>query len=146
MKTNQILSTVLARKGAIATFITQRPLKVRKGEQPIIKTSEFQARIGVNYDNIAAVQEKRENGELPAQNAGLPWGQWVVPNYIISHNDALYVRCTTVNNDFNVCTVYTRDGVLINASEAKRAALASEFSSSDSEVFNIKLNSVVEVR
>ena len=62
MKTNQILSTVLARKGAIATFITQRPLKVRKGEQPIIKTSEFQARIGVNYDNIAAVQEKRENG------------------------------------------------------------------------------------
>ena len=141
-----ILNTLLSRKGQMVTVVTERPLKVRKGEELITKLSEFQARVGVNYDNIASVQEKRASGELPEVNAGLPWGEWDVPNYTIKHKDELYIRMATVTNGFKREPVYTRKGVEISAEEAKKAALASEFSPSNSEVFNIKLSNILEVR
>lgn len=138
---------LLERKGQICTFTTTRDLKVRKGHAPIKKTSTFQARVGVNYDNIAAVQEKRTNGELPAENQGLPWGEWVVFPYIIAHKGEHYFRCTSIRNNFIPKTEYIRDGVIISKEEAQVAALASEFRESEpSEVFNIKLSSIVEVK
>ena len=150
MFTNQIsevssvLETLMTRKGQIATLTTSRPMKVRKNELPIIKTSTFQCRVGVDYDNIKVVQEKRDSGELPKENAGLPWGQWEVFPYVIEHKGERYFRCTTVRNNFIPKTVYTRDGVEIGVEEAQRAALASEFRDGEaSDVFNIKISSIV---
>ena len=141
---SDILETLMNRKGQIATLTTSRPLKVRKNEQPIIKISTFQCRVGVDYDNIKVVQEKREVGELPSENAGLPWGQWEVFPYVIEHKGERYFRCTTIRNNFIPKTVYTRDGAEISVEEARRAALASEFRSGDSsDVFNIKISSIV---
>lgn len=141
------MEQLLARKGQICTFTTTRPLKVRKGQAPITKTSTFQARVGVNYDNIATVQEKRANGELPAENQGLPWGEWEVFPYVIAHKGEKYFRCTSIRNNFVSKTEYTRDGFAISKEEAQVAALASEFSTGEpSEVFNIKLSSILEVK
>jgi len=141
------MEQLLARKGQICTFTTARPLKVRKGQAPITKTSTFQARVGVDYDNITAVKEKRASGELPAENQGLPWGTWAVFPYVIEHKGEQYFRCTSINNNFVTKTVYTRDGVEIAKEEAQVAALASEFSEgTPSDVFNIKLSSILEVK
>lgn len=146
MTTTSNLATFLSRKGGIVTVKTQRALKVRKGQAAILKISEFQARVGVKYDNIAVVQEKRASGDLPAVNAGLPWGEWDVPNYTIKHKDELYVRCTSLDTNFKRAPIFIRDGAVITAEEAKIASLASEFTPSTSDVFNIKLSSVIEVR
>lgn len=143
----QYLDTLMSRKGQIVTLVTQRPLKVRKNQEAITKTSEFQCRVGVNYDNIKAVQEKRAEGQLPAENAGLPWGEWVDFPYVIGHKGEYYVRCTMLRNAFRKAPTFTRGGVEISKEEAQVAALASEFSEGgDNDVFNVKLSSIRSVK
>lgn len=141
------LDTLLKRRGQIVTVKTVRPVKMKKNNPQVMKQSEFQCRVGVNYDNIKAVQDKRAAGELPKENAGLPWGEWVLFPYVIQHKDELYVRCTMLNNAFRKAAVYTIDGIEVDKEAVKCMALASEFKSGDdNEVFNIKLSSVLEVR
>ena len=146
-KVQQYLDTLLSRKGQIVTVKTERPVKVKKNMPAVMKASEFQCRVGVNYDNIKAVQEKRAEGQLPAENAGLPWGEWVVFPYVIAHKGEYYVRCTMLHNGFRKAPVYTIDGVVVDKEIVKTMALASEFrEGDDNDVFNIKLSSVREVK
>jgi hypothetical protein len=141
------LKTLLSRKGQIVTLVTERDCKVRKGMEPVRKHSEFQARVGVNYDNIKAVQEKRAEGVLPAENAGLPWGQWVEFPYVIEHKGEYYVRCTVVRNNFRKAPVYTVHGDVIEREMAQVMCLASEFKDGDdNDVFNIKVSSIISVK
>lgn len=143
----QYLDILLSRKGQIVTVKTQRPVKMKKGQPAVMKTSEFQCRVGVNYDNIKAVQDKRESGELPKENAGLPWGEWALFPYVIQHKGEYYVRCTVLNNGFRKAPVYTMDGIVVDKAAVQAIALASEFrEGDDNEVFNIKLSSVLEVK
>lgn len=139
---------LLALKGQFASLKTVRLLKVRKGQQAIEKESIFTCRIGVDYDNIKAVQEKRDAQLLPAENQGLPWGQWLVFPHLIAHKGAHYLRCTQVNGN-NACIPkvrFLRNGVEITREEAQAAALASEFQDrEDRDVFTVKVESIVEV-
>lgn len=142
------LDTLLTRKGQIVTVKTTRPVKVRKGMPAINKTSEFQCRVGVNYDNIATVKEGRADGTLPAENAGLPWGEWEIFPYVIAHKGERYVRCTMLQNSFRRAPVFTlEDGTVIDKEQVIPMALASEFKEGDDNaVFNIKLSSILEVK
>ena len=143
----QFLDTLLSRKGQIVTVKTERALKVRKDKPAVMKASEFQCRVGVNYDNIQAVKDKRADGTLPAENAGLPWGEWALFPYVITHKGEYYVRCTVVRNNFRKAPVYTMNGVEISKEEAQVIALASEFrEGDDNDVFNIKVSSIREVK
>lgn len=148
MSQQQFLDTLMSRKGQIVTVQTVRPLKVRKGMPEILKHSEFQCRVGVTYDNIGAVQEKRESGELPAENQGLPWGEWETFPYVIAHKGERYVRCTMLRNNFFRAPVFTVNGETISREDAERMALASEFRKDEDgpDVFNIKLSSVINVK
>jgi hypothetical protein len=141
-----MVEKLLTKKGQIATITTTRPMKVRKGQPVITKTSTFQTRIGVDYDNIKSVKEKRESGDLPEENQGLKYGEWHIFPYIIKHNDDYQVRCSRFNSKMKPITVYLQEGKVIDADTAKIACLASEFKSSDSEVFNIKVSSIVDVK
>lgn len=145
---SMMLELLMARKGQIVTVKTERPLKVKKNQREIIKTSEFQCRVGVDYDAIKVVKEGRENGDLPAENAGLPWGEWIEFPYTIGHKGETYVRCTRLNSTFRREPVYKYlDGTVIDKATAKLAALASEFKEGvDSVVFNIKLSSLLDVK
>jgi hypothetical protein len=146
-QTQAYLDTLLSRKGQIVTVKTQRPVKMKKGQPAVMKASEFQCRVGVNYDNIKAVQEKRESGELPKENAGLPWGEWALFPYVIAHKGEYYVRCTMLHNGFRKAPVYTIEGVEVDKEAVKAMALASEFrEGDDNDVFNIKLSSILEVK
>lgn len=148
------LEKLMARRGQIVTVRTRRPLKMRKGAETVLKTSDFQCRVGVDYDNIATVKEGRANGELPAENAGLPWGEWAVFPYVIRHTskgstqEELYVRCTMLNNGYRKSPVFElTDGTVVEKEEAMLMALASEFKEGDDNaVFNIKLSSILEVK
>lgn len=64
----------------------EKELKTYKGiNATVTKHSKASAiRLGVEYDNKATVIEKRELGILPQKNAGLPYGEWERPNYIIN--------------------------------------------------------------
>jgi hypothetical protein len=140
-------NVLMGRKGQIVTLVTERPLKVRKNQEQITKRSTFQCRVGVVYDNIQAVKDKRADGTLPAENAGLPWGEWVEFPYVIAHKGEYYLRCTMLRNAHRVAPTYTRGGVEITREEAQIAALASEFrEGDDNDVFNVKVSSIREVR
>lgn len=139
------VQSLLDMKGTIATLKTVRIMKVRKGRDEILKQSTFQCRLGVNYDNIAAVQEKRENGTLPAENAGLPWGEWIQFPHLIGHKGNHYMRCTTVNSGFIPKVCFYQNGQEITKEQAQADCLASEFAEKDNEVFTIKVESIIEV-
>jgi len=59
------------------------PLKTSGCNDTIVKATRMVGRVGINYDNQAAVIAKRENGELPAENQGLRGMEWVKPPYLM---------------------------------------------------------------
>ena len=143
------LETLMSRKGQIVTVKTIRAVKMRKGQPAVNKASEFQCRVGVTYDNIQAVQDGRADGTLPAQNAGLPWGEWIEFPYTIGHKGETYVRCTLLKNNFRRAPVFTlMDGTEIARADVMPLALASEFKEKDEDsvVFNIRLSSILDVK
>jgi hypothetical protein len=146
---SNFLETLMSRKGQIVTVKTIRAVKMRKGQPAVNKASEFQCRVGVTYDNIQAVQDGRADGTLPAQNAGLPWGEWIEFPYTIGHKGETYVRCTLLKNNFRRAPVFTlMDGTEIARADVMPLALASEFKEKDEDsvVFNIKLSSILDVK
>ena len=67
----------LTPKGANIVLEWSRAVKTRKGVADTIrKNVRMVGRIGIEYDNVKTVQDKRESGKLPTENAGLPWGRW----------------------------------------------------------------------
>jgi hypothetical protein len=141
------INKVLCRRGQIATLDIERPVKMKKGYATAVKISTIQVRLGVGYDNIKAVQVKRDRGELPSDNQGLPWGEWVIPNFLLEHNGKQYLRCATINSKMRVEPRYYRDGKEVSIDVIRGEALSSEFSKRESlDVFNIKLENIVSIR
>jgi hypothetical protein len=141
------INEILTRKGTIVTVTSQKEVKVKKGKQPILKVSRFQARVGVNYDNMKSVQEKRESGELPETNQGLPWGNWKVFPYVIEHNGKDYVRFSKVNSNMKTETHYYRNGNEISKEEVYQDCLASEKpKDTELDVFNIPVDNIIELK
>lgn len=128
--------------GQFVSVSTEKRLKLKKAiaaEYPglrIVKKSFFVARTGIDYDNIAQVQEKRASGEKPAENQGLAWGEWETFPYTIQHKGKRYYRFSFAPNTKRE-TQYLLNGVIVPKDDIKRFCLASEFSTSNSEVFNI---------
>ena len=140
------LNKFLAKKGQICSVVIEKPVKTRKGFDGVItKTTKMVVRAGVAYDNIAAVKEGRENGTLPAENAGLPWGQWKIFPHVISHKGRDYFRFSKLNGG-KIETVYTLNGQEIARREVEKVALASEFKSGgDFEVITVSEENVKEI-
>jgi len=142
-----MLDKLFAKKGQIVTMTTERDMKMRKGQPTVTKRSTFQCRVGVNYDNIAVVKEKRADGTLPAESAGLPWGEWLEFPYTIAHKGEVYFRCTMLRNNFIPQTTFYLDGYEIDKDDVKAMCLASEFKEDRSnDVFNIKVSSIMDVK
>lgn len=143
---NKTVDQLLAKKGQIVSFHTMRQMKVRKNHAPIQKESWFLARVGVVYDHIQEVIEKREDGRLPEENQGLPWGTWAYFPYVIEHKGEYYVRCTTLKNQNNRGRVkYIQNGIEITREQAQEACLASEFKEQDlADIFNIRASSIID--
>ena len=141
------IENILNKKGTIVTVTSQKEVKVKKGKAPITKLSVFQARVGVTYDNMKSVKDKRDNGELPEENQGLPWGNWKVFPYVIEHNGKDYVRFSKVNSTFHNITRFFRNGMEIDKNEAYEDMLASEKpKGNELDVFNIPIDNIVDIK
>lgn len=148
MNTAKILEIVFAKKGQIATLETKKAVKMKKGQPAFFKASKFQARVGVNYENLATTKEGRNDGTLPEENAGLPWGKWVAFPYLIEHNGKHYVRLTAFDGNKYPATFTDENGNVVDKDVVKAGALASEFKTTDDapSVFNIPLENIVSIK
>ncbi len=134
--------------GTWVAILWEKELKTRKGIKSVVtKKTEATLRMGVAYDNKASVIEKRETGELPKENQGLPYGTWHMFPYLIEHKGNLQLRVTTSQNTkYN--THYYIDGIEATKDEVRELVLKSEIESNGErpEVFNIKIENVVAIR
>ena len=143
---NSLLVAITSKKGQIATITTERPLKGRKGMPVVIKTSTFQTRLGITYDNLSGVITKRASGDLPEDNQGLAYGEWALFPYLIKTKNSIQLRCNSFKSSVPTVTEYMCDGELISRDDAQRLCLASEFKTdSRSDVFNIKIDSIIKL-
>ena len=148
-------------KGAFRSIVWEREMKTKKAyaDYNIVKRSTAVVRFGVEYDNIKAVQEKRSTGELPAQNAGLQWGEWLLYPYFIKHKGNIYLRCATSkvkrwrHNAYFICytgrikSEYFLNGRKIDKAIIENMCLASEFRQTEKlDVFTINCENIIAIR
>ena len=140
---------ILSLKGQFVSILYGKECKMRKGCSPILKFSKMVLRAGLEYDNIGAVQDKRSAGELPSENQGLAWGEYVegLYPYIITHKGALYFRFFTVPTSSRVAPTWVRNGKEITKEEAMVDCLASEFRDDTVtlETITLKIEGILEV-
>jgi hypothetical protein len=80
--------------GSFLRVVIQRQVKTLVAHRSVVVVKRTEATVcsGIEYDNQKAVIGKRENGERPEENVGLPWGEWVNYPYEIAHRGNRYVR------------------------------------------------------
>ena len=141
-----IIQYLLTRKGQIVTVRARRNCKVKKGSPTIEKETIFQAAVGVNYDNKATVIEKRLSGDLPAENAGLPWGEWETRPYVIRHKGKRYFRFSTVRNNFVPKIKYFLDGKEVERREIEQYLKSEELKDVERDCFNYEESTILEAK
>ena len=138
-----------SKKGAFRSIVWEREMKVKKAfaGNIIVKRSAGVVRFGVEYDNMKAVQAKRESGELSSQNAGLMWGEWMMYPYFIQHKGNVYLRCAKSPKN-KVQSEYFLNGRKVDKSVIENMCLASEFKNNTSEldVFTINTENIIAIR
>lgn len=150
MDIQSILSAIRAHHAGTNRRVTwERVLKTRKGVNHVVtKRTTAVVRAGINYDSRAVVIEGREDGSLPAENAGLPWGEWVEFPIHIRHKGADYIRLYPASLRDMPCVVeYAIDGVPATRNEVEPLCLASEFRKDGEEplCFTVKAENIIHI-
>jgi hypothetical protein len=135
MNITEIKNIIKTRKGQNINAVWGKPLKTRKGVEDVVeKVTSIIVRGGIEYDNMGIVQEGRDNGTLPEENAGLPWGEWAEFPYHITHKDTDYCRFYSASGvdistggEFVPKTEYYLNGELVDKATIEPLCLASEF-------------------
>ncbi len=143
-----LLGRILAKRGQFTGCLWVRTLKTRKGVTvTVTKETRATVRVGLDYDSRAKVQDARADGELPAVNAGLPWGQWLAFPYVIAHKGNHYVRLYPVEGRYPK-VIYRVNGQTVSKAEAETLCLASEFGEVRADIgcFTLGLHNLVRVR
>jgi len=139
-----------APKGANVILEWVRECKVRKGSPQVKKAVRMVGRLGLNYDNLAKVVEKRANGDLPQESAGLPeWSEWVKYPFLIRHKGTgqMYLRLYKGTSD----KVKPKRQYILNGKETDPEAvdaylLASEKKDhEDTDTFMVKVEDLTRV-
>ena len=134
-------------KGANIVLEWTRTVKTRKGvTDTILKSVRMVGRVGVEYDNFRAVQDKRDTGELPAENAGLPWGRWEVYPYLIEHNGKRYVRLYNGTSKLiQPKAEFTLNGQPVKRDEIASKLLAIELAEKSGDCFTCKVEDMTRI-
>ena len=137
-------------KGTFHTMIWNKELKLLKkfeGQMKITKISKAIVRFGCQYDNLKAVQDKRENGELPEINQGLNGLEWLeYPIFLRGlKNNNVYLRVNLIP-DTIIETKYYLNGNEVTKDEILKYCLASNFSNGKPlDVFNVNIDNIQEI-
>lgn len=146
----QVIKTVLSRKqnGSFTSLVWERQLPVRKAyaDNIVTKRSSGVVRCGISYDNMKSVQIKRADGILPAENAGLKWGEWLqYPNFI-QHKGNIYLRCAESPNN-KIKTEYFLNGRPVEKSEIEGICTKAAFTNHENlDVFTINVENILAIR
>lgn len=135
-------------KGSFSSMVWERQLPVKKAYSGhiITKRSNGVVRFGVEYDNMKSVQQKRADGILPSENAGLTWGEWSMYPYFIKHKGNTYLRCTESPNN-KVQTEYFLDGRKVFKEEISSMCLKSAFNNhGEMDCFTVNIDNIISVR
>lgn len=127
------------KKGTYMKLSVKRPMKMKKGQPQLYKSWSATVKAGIDYDNISVVQEGRADGSLPEENAGLRGGQvWHTFPYVIQKVDGSFdYRFTRTGCAKPESCILDASGNKVDKEVAKEMAYSSEFSSSDTPVFQI---------
>jgi hypothetical protein len=151
MNTTEIIEILKTNPMSNRTLIMGKQLKTYKGVQQVVeRVTRMVVRGGGEYDELKATKEGRESGDLPAENSGLPWGQWSEYPYLIEHKGEPYVRFypasgmdVTTKKPFPIVSEYYVDGELSTKEVAMELCTASNFSSHEKTgCFSIKASNV----
>jgi hypothetical protein len=150
---NELIDEAMnTRKGVNIRLSWRRDCKVKKTcADSIEKATVAVGRIGINYDNMASVKEKRENGDLPEESQPI-WhgkGEWLIFPYLIRHTvtNELYLRIYHGTSKTAIPTVqFYKNGEPIRKGEIEDVLLASEKQDkSESDCFCVKLNDMTMI-
>lgn len=99
---NGLVKRIAASKGVlIVGLLALVDCKARKTNNPygtIFKWIRGVGFVGVDYER-AVNREAIRQGETPEFGTeSLPWGEWLLPNKVITHNGNLYLRTQTTPN------------------------------------------------
>ena len=130
MQLAQVKSAILAApKGSNIIVEWLRNAKVRKGCSPVSKSVRMVGRMGIEYDNMKVVEAKREDGTLPAENNGLPWGVWAEYPYLIEHKGNYYLRLYNGTS----ATVHAEAHFFRNGDEVTKESIMGDLLASEKE-------------
>lgn len=92
-----------ARNGQIMSIVTDTEVTWSSKANPFVgssvrKVSVRSAKVGCDYERVVNNREEKANGQRTFTAAPLPWGQWLVPNKVITHNGNFYIRVTSNGN------------------------------------------------
>ena len=137
-------------KGANIVLEWIRPAHVRKGiSESILKSVRAVGRIGIEYDNVGAVQDKRDNGQLPSVNGGLPKGQeWELYPYLIlcpksgKHLLRLYHGTSA---SVKPSVQWLRYGQVVEFASIEASLLASEKQAKTGDCFTVNVEDITRL-
>ncbi len=140
-----ILARLRARQpGSIFGALWSKQLKTLSAHSDLKVTKETRTtvRAGIAHDNRAVVQDARAAGELPAKNAGLPWGEWESFPYVIAHKGERYVRLYPVASRVPK-VIYRINGKMASKDEVRQVCPVSEFPEhKETGCFTLKLSNL----
>lgn len=152
MDIETIKEILKAHKGQNLRAIWGKQLKTLKGVEGVVeKVTSIVVRGGCDYENLATVQEGREDGSLPSENQGLPWGEWAEFPLHIGHKGTDYARFypasginLSTGTEFVPVVEYYLDGELTTREVVQPLCRASEFPSRDEKplCFTVKAENV----
>ena len=147
VQVNNVMET--APKGANIVLEWTRDAKTRKGAPKVRKMVRCVGRVGVEYDNLASVQAKRSNGELPTENQGETWWEWVQHPFLVRHKKSgqHYLRLYKgTSKKVALHRQFLMDGKAVSFEMVEAHLLASEKRSNDStDTFMVKVEDLTRV-
>jgi hypothetical protein len=133
---NKLTALQSIRKGtfAIARIVSEKkPLKAYR-QHKILKVVLCTVRTGIEFKNLA-VNEDRETGSLP-------WGQWEVYPYLITHKGNRYIRLYLGQS---MKVFYLVDGVKV-ASEVAKFMLPKSKAGEKPSCITVKESGLVSIK
>jgi len=90
------------------------PKKVINGN--VTKLVKCQVQIGYNYENAVNNRLTKQGSEATFEAERLPWGEWEIPNKVISHKGVRYLRYYYTANGA-IDTIWFVNGRIATADE-----------------------------
>jgi len=138
-------------KGANIIVEWTRPVKLRKAYKgmPLTVSKSMLCRLGVQYDNTAATKQGRDDGSLPATNAGLKGVEWIqfpiLLKAVKSQKIQLRLQAGTFNS-FKTENVYKLDNQTVEKADWEHTMLASETKKRAAPTaFNIGIEAITRI-